>query len=293
MSRRRLAAVVNGSDALPLSVPVVESVRRAARILGCFRDDRPELGVSEIARQLQMHKSTVHRLLATLEVEGFVRRLDGSRYTLGWKLFELGALVPGWAGIRQAVLDVLEALATETGETAHLAVLDQAQVLYVEKVESHNRLRMPSAVGKRVPVHCTALGKILVAGLSDGEVQAVLAQTPLERFTPNTIGDARRFREELRQVRKQGFALDREELEEGLMCVGGPVTDDTGIICAALSISGPASRTLAHLDDHVARVRAAGKSLSAQLGSRARRLRDAGTVLPAASAIPGGSWNRH
>src|SRR2546422_7790744 len=116
--------------------PPVESVRRALGVLRCFRVEQPELGVTEIARELQLSKSTVHRLLATLEAEGFVHHPNGSRYVLGWRAFELGAAVPAWSAIRQPVLRRLEALAASTGETAHLAVLDEGQVLYIEKVES-------------------------------------------------------------------------------------------------------------------------------------------------------------
>jgi DNA-binding IclR family transcriptional regulator len=265
------------------NTPPVEAVRRAARILDSFRPERPELGVSEIARELNMHKSTVHRLLATLELDGFVHRIDGSRYTLGWKLFELGAIVPGWHRLRQVVLDVLGSLVAETGETAHLAVLDEGQVLYVEKVESQSRLRMPSAVGKRIPTHCTALGKVLLAGLGRSELDSFLEKIELEPFTPNTITDRALLNQELSEVRTRGFAVDREELEEGLMCVGAPVEDERSVTYAAVSVAGPSSRIQVRLEDHVTRVQIAARSLSTALGSQAGRLRQAGSTFPASA----------
>jgi DNA-binding IclR family transcriptional regulator len=257
----------------------VESVRRALKVLRCFGLDRPELGVTEISRQLGMHKSTVYRLLSTLQEEGFVYQVDGNRYRLGWKVFELGVSVPAWQAIRQPVLRVLESLVGETGETAHLAILDEREVLYVEKVEALRSLRMPSAVGRRVPVHCTALGKVLIAGLEDGELSAAIYSSPLKAFTGNTITDPDRLREEIAHVRRQGYAVDREEIEDGLMCIGGPVVDDEGRTCAAVSISGPSPRILSHLERHADAVQHACHSLSRELGPNARWLSEMRTGL--------------
>jgi len=221
-----------------------------------------------------MHKSTVYRLLTTLEEEGFVYQVDGSRYALGWRAFELGAAVSPWQAIRQPVLRVLESLVDQTRETAHLAVLDEGEVLYIEKVEAPRSLRMPSAVGRRVPVHCTALGKVLLAGLKDETVRTMIYSSPLRAFTRNTITDPDRLREEIQLVRRQGYAVDREEIEEGLMCVGAPLIDDQGQTCAAISISGPSTRILRRLERHADAVREACRSLSDELGANARRLRE-------------------
>lgn len=264
-------AVAGREREAPVRHPV-ESVRRALRVLRCFGLERPELGVTEIARQLGMHKSTVHRLLTTLQEEGFVHQVDGSRYRLGWRLFELGVSVPAWQAIRQPVLRALESLVHQTGETAHLAILDEGEVLYVEKVEAMRSLRMPSAVGRRVPVHCTALGKVLMAGLEDHALLPLIYSAPLQAFTKNTITDPERLRAEIADVRRDGHAVDHEEIEDGLMCVGGPVVDDAGTACAAVSISGPSSRILSRLRDHADAVKNACASLSKELGGNARWL---------------------
>lgn len=262
-------------DSRGIAAPPVESVRRALRILRCFSVDRPELGISDIARELRMYKSTVHRLLATLELEGFLHRVDHNRYALSWTLFELGSAVPAWQGIRSAVLDSLKALVAATGETAHLAVLEEGDVLYVEKVESENHLRMPSAVGRRVPVHCTALGKVLLAGLDDGDINRLLQKATFHRFTSNTITDIDSLVNEVARAHKNGFAVDREEIEEGLMCVAAPVVDEKGFTCAAISIAGPASRIVARLEEDVAAVKSTTASLSGELGALARSLKEA------------------
>jgi DNA-binding IclR family transcriptional regulator len=257
------------------AVPPVETVRRALRILGCFGVQRPELGVSEVARELNMHKSTVHRLLLTFETEGFVRSVDGGRYVLSWKVFELGTAIPVWREIHQAVFRALESLVAETGETAHLAVLESGEVLYIEKVESPHRLRMPSAVGRRVPPHCTALGKVLLAGLDPASQKRMIYGATLRALTPSTIVDPERLWQEVQDTRARGFAIDHEEIEEGLMCVAAPVSDDLGTICGAISIAGPTPRIQRRLDQHVDAVRATCRSLSGELGAKARGLKEA------------------
>ena len=250
----------------------MESVRRALSILRCFSIERPTLGIADIARELQLHKSTVHRLIHTLEREGFVHAVDGSQFVLGWRLFELGEAVRGREPAREVILESLTSLVEATGETAHLAVFDAGDVLYIEKVEATRSLRMPSAVGKRVPAHCTALGKIFLSNLSDDQLLQALTRRRLTAFTANTITDVRRLTDELARVRASGHAVDREEIEEGLMCVAGPVTDDLGTLCAAVSISGPASRIAPRLDAHVRNVTAICDQLTLRLGPRSREL---------------------
>ena len=256
--------------------PFVESVRRALRILRCFSLETAELGVSDIARQLGMHKSTVYRLLGTMEAEGFVHQIDTGRYVLGWRLFELGGAVKGWSSTRTVVTRHLASLVAATSETAHLAVFDEGSVLYIEKVESTRPLRMPSAVGKRVPAHCTALGKVFLANLAPQESLSAIRR-PLARYTPKTIVDPDRLREELETVRVEGYAVDREEMEEGLMCLAAPICDDRGAVAAAISISGPSSRIEPRLAAHVESIRAASSALSAELGAAARALGDLGS----------------
>ena len=251
----------------------VESVRRALRILRCFTVEVPEWGVSDLTRQLGMHKSTVYRSLATMESEGFVHHSADGRYALGWRLFELGGALRGWPSIRKVVLRRLEELVAATSETAHLAVFDEGSVLYVEKVESSRPLRMPSAVGKRVPAHCTALGKVFLAGLAQHELLPLIYR-PLAAITPRTIVDSDDLRKAVESVRERGYAVDDEEIEEGLMCVAAPIVDDQDGVAAAISIAGPTSRLGPRLEQHVDSVRATARALSLELGAAARGLRE-------------------
>lgn len=256
-------------------VPIIGSVSRALRILRCFSVDTPELGVSEIARRMDIHKSTVHRLLATLESEGFIRQTEGGRYTLSLTLLELSAGVIAWEGIRETVLSSLQELAERTGETAHLAVLDAGEVLYIEKVEGKWALRMPSSVGKRLPLNCTALGKVFLAGIERSESHRIVHGQNWAARTPNTLTRPDELEAEVNAVRDQGFALDREEIEEGLVCIAAPIVDERGITSAAVSISAPSSRMLSHLEDRIEALQETCRLLSLTLGSNARRLREA------------------
>jgi DNA-binding IclR family transcriptional regulator len=259
----------NGAGA----APPVEAVRRALRILSLFEPTSPELGISDVARRLGMHKSTVHRLLATMQAEGFVYQTAGGQYALTWKVLQLSAARSAHRGLREAVLHQLEPLAQQTGETAHLAVLDGRQVLYVEKVESRHQLRMPSAVGRHVPLHATALGKVLAAGLDEATVSQLLFGHKLEAFTPTTLTRPQDVLSELDKVRDRGYAVDNEEIEYGLTCVAAPVLGPQGETCAAISIAGPTSRVAARAEEYAQAVRTACDQLSAALGSGVMELR--------------------
>ena len=252
----------------------VEAVRRALNILLCFGPGRTEIGVTDVARELGMHKSTVHRLLGTLQSEGFVHQDDNGRYTLTWKVLQLSAAVAAHHGIHDAMLRALEPLTAETGETSHVGVLSDDMVLYVEKVESSHQLRMPSAVGRHVPLHSVALGKVLGAGLDTQTVLRILHRAPLERFTDNTLTEPEDILRALERVREDGYALDDEEIEEGLVCVAAPVRDASGATCAAISIAGPATRVRARLTENIAAVKQACADLSRMLGPDVQELRE-------------------
>lgn len=272
-------ASVNGAPAAEVrgALPV-ESVRRALRVLGCFGPGVAELGVTDVAVMLQMHKSTVHRLLLTLEQEGFVRQVAG-RYSLTWRVLEIAAGIPVRAGLSATALKHLTTLVADTGETAHLAVLDGGKVLYVEKVTGTHQLRMPSAVGTRVPLHATALGKVLLGGLDEETKERLIAGTELQPITPHTIVDPKVLRRHVKQAVKQGYATDAEEIEQGLMCIAAPIVDQTtGVTCAAISIAGPASRIQARQDHNIQAVRDTAAALSAELGAFASRLSEMSTA---------------
>ncbi len=164
------------------------SIARAVRILNVFTGQRPEIALSEISREVGLHKSTVHRLLASLERAGFIEQsTENGKYRLGLKLFELGSLVMHRMNLREGARSHLGELARETKETVHLAALTDGEIIYFEKIEGQSNLTIPSAIGRRIPAHCTGLGKVLLAHLPEEELEAIVSRKGLKRFTANTI----------------------------------------------------------------------------------------------------------
>lgn len=275
-----------GQAALGFDGPLAgaQVVDRVVDILEAFPKYGPELGVSDISRLLGLKKATAHRLLSALRRRGLVTQDPVSRrYRLGLKLWELGSMATSQVDWVHRVKPYLQQLTDETGETSHLAVLSDGQVLYVEKVESPRSLRIPSQVGRRLPVHCTAIGKALVAFLPDEVLESIVAHRGLVRFTSNTITDLDRLRNELAIARERGYTTDNEEIEEGLACIGAPIRDHSAHVVAAISIAGPASRVRSErMGEHIRAVVAAANSISKMLGCPPELLRQA----PAGAALP-------
>ncbi len=216
-------------------------IEDAVRLLDLFWEGE-ELGVREMARRLALSKSSVHRLASELERVGFLSRdHDTGRYRLGLRLLQYGGLFQLNNDLIREALPLLRSLMRITGETVHLAALEDGQVVYLVKLESPNSINMPSWVGWRNPAHCTAVGKALLAYQEQALIERVLARG-LRRFTPNTIADPERLRAHLEQVRREGVAFDQEERRTGLRCVGAPVLGEGGIAIASISVAGPASR---------------------------------------------------
>jgi len=259
-----------GDDAerAPAGAQVVD---RVVDILETFLWLGPELGVSEISRTLGLKKATTHRLLASLRRRNMVAQDPITRrYRLGGKLWELGSIATSQIDWAARVKPFLEDLTRDSGETSHLAVFSDGQVLYVEKVESSKSLRMPSQVGRRLPFHCTGVGKALVAYYPDEVLDGLIARRGLPRFTSNTITDPGKLRAELARTRERGYSLDNEEIEEGLVCIGAPVRDHSAHVVAAVSIAGPSSRLrAADAPRHAALVMTASNAISRALGWQA------------------------
>lgn len=261
-------------------------VDRIVDILETFTRLGPELGVTDISRALDLKKATAHRLLASLRRRGLIAQDPASRrYRLGMKLWELGTMAASQVDWVERVHPYLEQLTERTGETTHLAVLNDGQVLYVDKVESNHSLRMPSQVGRRLPVHCTGIGKSLVAYLPDEVLAGLVARRGLPAFTRNTIVDLEALRAELARVRERGYSVDHEEIEEGLVCIGAPVRDHTAHVVAAISVAGPSSRLRPETHaGHAAEVVAIAAAMSAALGCPPEMLRPASGVATAGSS---------
>jgi DNA-binding IclR family transcriptional regulator len=240
----------------------VQSADKALAILAAFGEERPDLGVTELATELGLHKSTVSRLLGTLERRGLVRR-EGERFVPGPELARLGALAVRGLTLADAAREPLERLAERTGETVNLAVRDGERALNVLQVDAVHFVGITDWTGRAAPLHATANGKALLA-FGDREPPRRLA-----KVTPRTITERRVLRVELERTREAGFAVAVEELELGLNAVAAPVFDAFGSCVAAVSVSAPAYRLPEPRLPAVGELCAAtGAEVSERLGSR-------------------------
>lgn len=250
----------------------ISTVINALRLLEEFRETS-ELGVTELAKRLELHKNNVFRLLATLEQHGYIQQSKANeRYRLGSRCLELGEAFSRSHSLLDRARPVLRELVHSVGETAHLGLMSSFEVVHVDAAIPHRTILIASRVGQRLPLHCTALGKVLL-GLGTDECRRTFDETlgegrTLPRRTPDTIVDPLKFFEHLRTVAGQGFALDIGECDDGLTCAGAPVYDRSGLVVAALSISGPSFRLgVDHLRRHVVPdVCEAAAQLSRELG---------------------------
>ena len=201
------------------------------------------MNMTELSERLELYPSTIHRILDTLKYRGYVEQDPHTqKYQLGLKALELGMAKLHQMDLVREATPYLKELENQCNETVHLGVLEEGEVLYLAKEESSQTIRMISYVGKRAPLHCTALGKALLAYLPEGERKKMLSKKVLPRLTENTITDKRELEKELGKVREQGFALDREENEKDVCCVAAPIRNYQGEVIAAISISSPVFR---------------------------------------------------
>jgi IclR family KDG regulon transcriptional repressor len=248
----------------------VQSVVRALTILDALSDSREEIGIAELSRRVGLHVSTVHRFLTTLIAREYARQnLETGRYTLGPKAFHLAESYLRQMDLRRALRPSLERLCRETGETANLVILEGGEALYLDKVESPQSLRIFSRIGRRTPLHCTAVGKVLLASRSRGEADMLLGGKPLEALTQSTITSRSQLRRELEKVQEQGYALDIEECEVGASCIAAPVRNAQSETVAVVGISGPTVRMDAQrIHELIPCVARVAEEASEQLGFR-------------------------
>jgi len=221
---------------------VVNSVLKALDILEVL-DDQSNLGVSEIARRLDMEKSTVYRLINSLKLRGYVQQdPDTHRYMNGFRLFEMGNNVVKNMGLRKQAFPFLQELSQRTKEAVNLAVRDGKNVVYIDKMESSATIKVDLVVGKRMPMYCTGLGKVLLAYLPPELVEELLQNEVFEQFTPNTHTSLVSLMSELEVIREQGFGWDNEEYVLDLVCIAAPVFGVGDEIVAALSVALPKFR---------------------------------------------------
>ena len=221
----------------------IQSLARALRLLDILADSGGDMSLTEIADALGWPKSTVHGIIATLRDYRYVdQSAANGRYRLGIRLFELGqAAARNW-GIREIALPALRKLNAQCGEMIHLATEDAGEVLYLEKIDSTHIIRIVSEIGTRLPIHCSGLGKVFLAYRQPSEARSILMRNGMRRMTNNTITEPAQMEAELIKIRKQGFAVDNQEIMEGLRCVAAPIRDRAGDVKYAVSISGLSER---------------------------------------------------
>jgi IclR family KDG regulon transcriptional repressor len=248
---------------------MVKSVYRAIKILDVLGDGN-EKNVTEISRILSFPKSSVHEIISTLLEAGIVEKdSDRNRYSLGLKLFELGKQAQANLEISKVAIPSLRVLHEQLDETVHLTVLDGKEVLYIECFESTKRLRTYSVIGIRAPLHCTAVGKAILAHLDEREVEEVIQSMGLPKFTENTITDREELNREMQEIRDCGFATDIMEHEEGVCCVGAPIRNHAGKVVASISVSGPSQRmTASRIEEVAPLVMQRAAEISRRLGYR-------------------------
>ncbi|HEA65820.1 hypothetical protein LCGC14_2245720 [marine sediment metagenome] len=221
---------------------LLSSTKKVFTILEILCEEH-EKSISELAKRLNLQRSNVHRILSTLRHLGYLEQNpDTGNYSASLKIFELGNAVINRKGLLSVAHPFLEKLAKQFRETANLGYLNKREVIYLDKVESTESLRMDTKVGFRVPAYCTAIGKILLAHLSKAELKDYLKDHNLLQLTTNTINSPEKLMKSLTQIQEQGYAIDNEEFYEGVRCISSPIINHTRKVIASVSIAGPSVR---------------------------------------------------
>jgi len=245
----------------------ITALQRGLRLLQLFSESSQGLAAKQVAVRSRLPVSTVHRFLANLEASGFLNCGSDGVYHLGIACFAIGQAALGQLDIRRVSLPYLRELNRQTRETIHLTVRHGLSAVYVEKLDSPEQLRIHSRIGAAVPLYCTAVGKIMLAYMSDDERDRALPQLGLKRLTPNTVGSLQELKAELHRVRKNGYACDLEEHEPHIRCLAAPIRDHAGAVNASLSITAPVVRmAITRLRQLAPLIQTAGMQISRELG---------------------------
>jgi len=245
------------------------TVKKAMDILDCLGETDMPLSASEVGHKLGISRSTTYRLLTTLNAGGYVTQAlaNPDKYRLGSKILELASNLLDKIELRQQALPFLKELRDLANETVHLVVMDRGKVIYIDKVECSQAVRMHSAIGRQGYAHSTSVGKAMLAFMPHEVVARVIEEHGLPACTSQTFTDEKALREELKKVRRNGYAVDDVENEDGIRCVGAPIFDHRGKPVAALSVSGPAFRmTQERVQELSMPVKATALKISRRLG---------------------------
>ena len=240
----------------------IKVLEKALSILELFDEKGKELTVTEISGDLGLNTPSTFRILSNLEEASYLDKdPKTARYSLGPKLHHLGSLAEPHARIRKVTRPFLKKLNEQCQETVHLAVLHQGEALYVGKIEGKRTIRVITRVGSRLPAHCSGVGKVLLSALSEESLVKIFSEKGLSRFTENTITDLDVLKRELAKCRKRGYAIDNEEIEEGLKCVAAAVYEH-GELLAAISVSAHSERFDKECPRYISMVKGTAEAVS-------------------------------
>jgi DNA-binding IclR family transcriptional regulator len=243
------------------------SLLKALDILSLFSPTEPRMSLSTISHKMNIPKSTVHNMLATLVFRGFIERVDNDQYSLGTAVIVLAQAARVNVELRDRAAPLLSEVAEACHESIYLTTHEGDNLLYIYAIESPRRLLARTAIGDRVPMHCTANGKAILACLPENEVTTFIEHTKLPVFTPNTISDADSLRQELLLTKSRGYGLDNEEHESGTYCIGAPIFDSNVRVVGACSISGEDPDILGNrLPELVGLIKKTAQEISRRMG---------------------------
>jgi len=247
---------------------IVKSVDKTLQIVELFLESNEvELSLTDISNKLGIHKSTIHGILATLRLRGFIDQNPSTeKYLLGMKFFELGIKARDNMDLATIARPYLKELVVKYEETVHLVIFNKTDALYVDKVETPRTMRMCSQVGTRVLMHCTGVGKSILAYLPKEQARQIVMARGLEKFTPTTICDEDELFAELARVREQGYSIDNEEIEEGLQCVAAPILNHNGNVIGAISVAGPSTRMSVNKENIIPSLKEVTRAISIKIG---------------------------
>ena len=245
----------------------LQTVDRALTLMEMIAEE--PITQQEIEQKTGLNRTTVSRLLTTLMLRKYIEKNEANRYQIGLKAVEIASLRLNQIELKTEAVPLLRQLSMKLGQVCHIGMLSDGEVVYIEKIEPVSSIRMFSAIGKRVPVHSTSLGKVLASGLNDDEIKEIFKQKGMEQLTENTITDPEEYIREIHTVREKGFAEDREENEMGIRCIAAPVRDYRNQIVAAISTSGYQTPMTTEYGEPVRRqVMETAKEISLRLGMR-------------------------
>ena len=251
------------------SFSTIQSLDRAFLLLEELAKHKDGCGITHLSSLTGLHKSTVHRILNTLAFKGYIEKNSKTdKYSLGINLLHLSSAILDRMDVRKIARPLLEDLCYNTGEVVHLSILGTGEAIYIDKVENPNKnIRMYSQIGKTLPLHCTGMGKILLAWLPTEEVEIILKTYGMKAYTKNTITDIEKMKEHLKTIKEKLYTIDEIEHEEGIRCVAAPIFDNKGAVIASVSVSGTIMYvTKDRLPEIIKKVTAAADEISYRLG---------------------------